>query len=624
MLSSLAPGRYRVRLDRTVERDGARVDRGAGVAGPDGAAGRRMAVESGSGFAVEVGAGASVELRFAVRGQRLDGVVRTSDGRHVAGAEVWLAPWAAPLHPGERAAVTDAQGRFTLHAVEDRHWIGARASGFGPSRALGLWNPSAGSSRGPVELRLGPAGGDLAGRVVDPQGRPVPGASLVIGPGLFDRGSEYGAEEVWAENAPPVHLLADSEGRFAAIGLAPGENLVRVRARGFAPASPAVSIEVGARAETTIALEAGGSVGGRVVAAGGDAIQGATMIVRVGGEMVGAARTGPDGRYGLDGLPSGSVSVAADAPDHAPRRRSISVGSAAPTVCDFTLERKGTLAGRVTDDGGSPLASWAVVATPVSEDARPIWARIRGDGSFRMETEATGGYRLALQSRVERSGNAGGFLLAGDGDPEESGATQAGAQEIACSWLGIVGGEARDVAIVVPASAGLASVRGEVFDAGGKPVAGAVTAYRGLDEAIARARIGRDGAFQLGPFVGGDVRVIVQPASPEQPIAAVLDRSVTGRERVDLGRLRLPEPGTLVVLRGDHPVRPAIHANLRAGDRQVALLSIGPSGVARHALAPGRYKLDVFSLGPLGQRRSLPPQDVEVRAGEVSTVTLAR
>ncbi|HKD99679.1 MAG TPA: sigma-70 family RNA polymerase sigma factor [Planctomycetota bacterium] len=662
--TSLPPGRYLVHLDRTtgagaktdlVRREAAELarreeDRTKATAARGAVATARPAVdlsaarveevrmveeravaEMGPASTIDVRAGAIVQLQLTVKGSQLDVRVVDPEGRAVQGAEVWLARFSAPPHPSERLGLADADGRFSVAAVEGHQWIAARARGFGPTRTFSLWKvKDAGSGRATVELRLARTGGALSGRVVDPAGRPVANASLVVGPGLFDGGSDYAEDGIWAANAPPVHLITNDDGTFVAVGLAVGPNPVRVRAAGFPPVTRAVEIADGAAVEATIELPAGWSVSGRVSSTRERTLEGATVRAYVGDEIVATARPASDGAYAIDGLPMGSVVLQAQAREHAMRRRTVASGSRTAPICDFALEPVGKITGKATDSESMPLTRWLVVATPLAEGARSTAARVGSDGSFTIPTEATGSYRLALRSDPIQSPRpgpmAGGGPIGGVLVPSDLDAARAvGGREIVCVWLGAVSGDARDVAIVVPADVlKVAWIRGRVLDADGAPVKGGVRAYQGRDQTLGWSAIASDGSFRLGPFQDGDVRVVVQPESIELPLTTVYERFVAGGERVELGDLRLPQPGTLV-LRGDLTNVQAIHGYVRdTSDRPLAMLTVGKSGEVRQALPPGRYRIDFFSMGTFGGGTPFAPQDVEIRAGQLTTATLSR
>lgn len=84
--------------------------------------------------------------------------------------------------------------------------------------------------------------GSIAGRVVDAQGLPVPGASVTI---FTPQG--------------PASLVTDGEGRFLAPFLTPGVYAVRVDLQGFTPIEQQnVDVRLGQRVDLSLTLEVGG------------------------------------------------------------------------------------------------------------------------------------------------------------------------------------------------------------------------------------------------------------------------------------------------------------------------------------------------------------------------------
>ena len=84
--------------------------------------------------------------------------------------------------------------------------------------------------------------GSISGRVVDPQGLPVPGATITL----------TGAQGTRT-------MVTDTDGRFFAPLLVPGSDTVRAELSGFKAAEQAdVNVQLGTRRELNLALQAGG------------------------------------------------------------------------------------------------------------------------------------------------------------------------------------------------------------------------------------------------------------------------------------------------------------------------------------------------------------------------------
>jgi len=196
----------------------------------------------------------------------VSGQVVGEAGEAVRGASLWAIK--GPF--GRSRSGTDANGRFTDSSVEPGQGIRILVShpdylgaDFGP---LDL---EPGEHRRDVRIVLDP-GGAVEGRVVDEEGEPIAGASIIVQPvcdGLdpYFKGSR---------------LRSDPLGAFRAQGLEWGLHLAAAEAPGYLPniivgvpvrrGEPASSVEI--RLETKRRLT------GRVLAADGRPVSGATVL----------------------------------------------------------------------------------------------------------------------------------------------------------------------------------------------------------------------------------------------------------------------------------------------------------------------------------------------------------
>ena len=222
----------------------------------------------------------------------------------------------------------------------------------------------------------------VEGTVVDAAGKGIAGAR-VIASDLGEAITIGGAESRPAQPAPPS-AVTDASGKFR-IELQPPARVLTLSATaaGFSPAM-ATPVSFGAR--QTLVLERPLTIVGRTLDTTGKAVSGARVRWSSGGEGVGFVRdtvSGPDGRYRIEDLPSGSLARAmlwgmvldARADGFAPlaifvgqrqlpRRslaKTVSVNPGSVVERDLVLARGVRVQGRVTEaETGSPVANATV------------------------------------------------------------------------------------------------------------------------------------------------------------------------------------------------------------------------------------------------------------------------
>lgn len=127
----------------------------------------------------ELIAGQLVELSLELLpGLRVRGEVVDESGRPVPGAGLWL----SAQDDDQRGSIVDYaddEGRFDLRGIGAGHRLAARAAGHTASASVAIDARTA--ARFDLSLRLGPPGGSLRGLVVDAEGQRVPGAAVRLG-----------------------------------------------------------------------------------------------------------------------------------------------------------------------------------------------------------------------------------------------------------------------------------------------------------------------------------------------------------------------------------------------------------------------------------------------------------
>lgn len=183
----------------------------------------------------------------------------------------------------------------------------------------------------------------ISGHVVDPDGRLVVGARVIV------RG---GQDEERPDDARPT----DAQGRFE-LHLRPGQWTVWAEAEGFAPSQPdRVRVRAGRdRAlQEPLQLQAAGWLVGLVHDAAGRAIVGAK--VETDGRGGRAVQTDEQGRFRML-LAEGTWTVRAGAPGFVPARaRQVPVAANTGGEVELQLESGAALEGLVLDADGRPLA----------------------------------------------------------------------------------------------------------------------------------------------------------------------------------------------------------------------------------------------------------------------------
>jgi protocatechuate 3,4-dioxygenase beta subunit len=312
----------------------------------------------------------------------------------------------------EASAGTDDQGRFAL--------IVSRASTWG-SRGVPLWIEADGHASGQVQV---PFEGTIKavdrtialrrdvpffGTVVDPAGRPVPGAvvqahvhrDLVVLGGLDPKeftGGSHGTFQV----------QTDRQGRFSFNGIPPTDSRRPIFLNVSHPAYQAESLDVQAPTDssspTLVRLKPGCTVEGVVVDNRGQPIREACVEVRDlrrGGSRH-TAHTDREGRYHFRNVKPGPWRIVVQSERHAAIWAMVVAGRERPVQNQLVLEPGGCIIGRVVDQEGKPVGDASVGwVDPIASDGSPDRAlelqnmTVTGsDGTFRIGPLPPGEHQL--------------------------------------------------------------------------------------------------------------------------------------------------------------------------------------------------------------------------------------
>jgi hypothetical protein len=289
------------------------------------------------------------------------GTVRFRGGRPALARVALLDPLGAVIAESE----TDASGRYALPDDARAAAVCATAPGFAPAIA----------EEG--DLLLG-AGVELRGRLLGTSGGTIEVYALVAG---ADR--PLVTRAVWS---------VGEDGAFAG-HLPPGARAVAVRdGMPFALREGEIELPRVVRA------------GGRVLAANGEGVAGAEVLLR---PLLGEdfpppmpplrVVTGADGSFARERVAAGAWAVEARAPGYAAGLLpEVDFGSG---PVEIVLEPGFAVGGRVLDVAGRPVAGAELIALPIVEDARsPVRARSGEDGAFRLDGLPGHAVRLRVES----------------------------------------------------------------------------------------------------------------------------------------------------------------------------------------------------------------------------------
>lgn len=356
---------------------------------------------------------------------RLAGQVLDEAGRPAAGVEVWLGS-TPPRH-----TESGADGSF---AFEGLAWRSYPVAAHAPAGVAGPLTARLGT---PLLLRLR-AGGRLEVELVDAQQRPVPSAAVELR-GLAEQRvvGRAGRAELRSVVPGPYQVVASAEGyarATALVTIGTGTTALRLELAPGAPVSGRVLDERGAPVAAARVRYDGAADFGPGASAGGyrDAIV-----------------SGADGAFSFSTLPAGSFRFLAYHPGYAIGISPlVALDGTAKAGLELALPPGASVSGTVVDLRGQPVAR----------------ARVRVG-------IAASGFRASSPPREVFTDAAGAFVVHGVARRELSAVALTDSVASSAVAVDASAGEVRDVRLVLDATLELA---GQVLDAGGEPVAGAL------------------------------------------------------------------------------------------------------------------------------------------------------
>jgi RNA polymerase sigma factor (sigma-70 family) len=369
----------------------------------------RVTPTSGRTRWARVEPGARTDLTFLIpRGRELRGAVLKPKGQPLRGAVVRAGPREAP-GTWTHATEVDAQGRFVLHGVPEDAWV--MASFENRTELVMLDQPTL-EGRDEIVFRPRRYKGMIRGRVTDPSGAPIAGASLesvqvdLLRPSTGDRGMNRG---MISTDPCARSVRTGPDGEFEIHNVVSGTHRLVVRAEDYVSRAMTVGLR---RHEIELVPEA--RLSGALEWADGSPAVGAHVRLR---DEFGGWRTvvcDGEGRFVLGGLVAGSIDLRADAEDGARIGRSswtVSVTAGQESSWMGTLQESDGLVGRLQGAQGAALAGWRVelIATGQlrggqSQLLAPIVAEVLAlqvtdrEGRFRFADAHEPQYRLRAYS----------------------------------------------------------------------------------------------------------------------------------------------------------------------------------------------------------------------------------
>lgn len=240
--------------------------------------------------------GIRLEPTFVLPGQVVD-----PSGLPVAGATVYLKtaidprpPWATP----RPTVTTDDAGRFAFpDAVAGPANLAAEAAGWAPTRHIDV---EIGPATSGLTLRLVP-GAVVTGRVVDPDGAPLPDASIHYIPR-----HRFAFDDAWG-----VPVECDDEGRYRIEDIPTGPLTLDALHARFPLVTRNLVVESGVN-RLDFQFEAGTAIRGRVLDVSGQPVADAAVLLYEDDNRISRSTTSDaDGAFALDNSPPGRYRIKA-------------------------------------------------------------------------------------------------------------------------------------------------------------------------------------------------------------------------------------------------------------------------------------------------------------------------
>ena len=340
---------------------------------------------------------------FLQPGGRIAGRVVSQDGKPLADAIVSAMPQDgslfAMMRDGRSAQRTDTDGKFSFDGViaGNKYTVRAVKEGLA-SREEGPIPVEAGTDRSDLEMKL-ESGALLAFRLLTTKDVPVKDVDVRLQSQAAGRRRGFG---IGGNDVDRDKIVSQGDGKFLVKALDAGTFDLTLQPDDFADVTKeGVKLKSGETVDLgTLRVKESKSIAGRIVDSTGQPVEGAMISgLWIEGEarLSREAHSGADGRYRLGGLgehPLRNLSVRASGYAGATREGA----TPGDNAVDFTLDKTGSVVGKVLLPGGAAPAAFRVQASPEAKEKqeRPgmrmvIGGRPEDDQIF---TDPSGNFRL--------------------------------------------------------------------------------------------------------------------------------------------------------------------------------------------------------------------------------------
>jgi hypothetical protein len=463
-----------------------------------------------------------------------------------------------------------------------------------------------------VSIALSP-GGDVAGRVVDDHGVPIPGAKVGWEPGPGEPDGSYTFVTPLADGGHYIAAVTDSAGAFHKT-VPPGIGcLVAVHPLHLTAQVCGVNAAIGQpRGGIEIVMKSGARISGVVIDAAGKPAPRAEVIVtqpswehipRLSDSYRSRTTTDAEGRFAFEGVDRTPLALTAWTDDASSELVELDLrGADERKNVRITLANSGVITGTVTEEDGGP-APFAIITYFAAPDVdKIVWAKDEAHTRGLALPKASGGTLCDADGTFRIAGLPPGSYTVRAQRP----AATSVIPEYSAAWRYKVT-TGSNVALVLP---GLGTIKGRVVDDAGRGIPSFTVAFAIWDAAMqttamppGRPVTSADGTFEIDAVPANQYLVAVSGAGLVEWRASGAV-AVRGGSVTDLGTIKMTgglQIAGRVLSRAGEPVRGA----------DVAMVVSDKPDLTQHAESDseGRFTLPVAARGSSVKVRATTEQN---------------